>query len=152
MPTGEKPTTAVANSSDAHENETDYIITRDELNDATYATHSRTERLNNDVSKRNEANEAAGDENSDWPNPAVYPKNAEKSLPTSSERPENDANLSERNSNNKNDAQISPKEGDDYIVHEISRNDDRNESLSPRGGNCNLRPNPDPNYSEDFRD
>ena len=49
------------------------------------------------------------------------------------------------------DAQNSPKRGDDIIVPEISENEARNESLSPRGGKYNLRPNPNPNYSEDFR-
>ena len=49
------------------------------------------------------------------------------------------------------DAQNSPNKGDDIIVPEISENDARNESLSPRGGKYNLRPNPNPNYSEDFR-
>ena len=52
---------------------------------------------------------------------------------------------------NENDAQKSPNRGDDIIVPEISENDTRNESLSPRGGIYNLRPNPNPNYSEDFR-
>ena len=74
LPTGEQPTTANANASDAHENKTDYIFTRDELNDATDAARNQKERLNDDVSKRKEANEAARDETSDWPIPAVYPK------------------------------------------------------------------------------
>ena len=151
MPTGEQPTTADANSGDTHENETSYIITRDELNDATDAAHSRTESLNNDATKRNEANEAAKVENYDWPNPAVYPKIAEKSLPNSSKRLRNDANVSEKNSTDENDAQNSQKEGDDIVKLEISQSDARNESLRPRGGKTNLRPNPKPNYSEDFR-
>ena len=46
---------------------------------------------------------------------------------------------------------ILQKVGDDIIVPEISENDARNESLSPRGGKYNLRPNPNPNYSEDYR-
>ena len=50
-----------------------------------------------------------------------------------------------------NDSQNSPNRGDEIIVPEISENDARNESLSPRGGKYNLRPNPNPNYSEDFR-
>ena len=45
----------------------------------------------------------------------------------------------------------SPKRGDDIIVPDISQDDDRNENLSPRCGIYNLRPNPNPNYSEDFR-
>ena len=52
---------------------------------------------------------------------------------------------------NENDVQKSPKRGDDIIVPEISEMDTRKESLSPRGGKYNLRPNPNPNYSEDFR-
>ena len=84
---GERPSTAEANSSDAHENQADYIIMRDELNGPTDAAHSRTERLNFDVSERNEANEAARDENYEWPNQSGrLPQNAEKSLPNSSER------------------------------------------------------------------
>ena len=63
----------------------------------------------------------------------------------------NDEVLSERNLTNENAAQISPKSGDDIIVPEVSESDARNESLSPRGGKYNLRPNPNPNYSEDFR-
>ena len=47
--------------------------------------------------------------------------------------------------------EILRKGGDDIIVPEISENDARNESLSPRGGKYNLRPNPNPNYSEDYR-
>ena len=50
-----------------------------------------------------------------------------------------------------NQAQTSPKKRDDIIVPEISHNYDRNENLSPRGGQNNLRLNPNPNYSEDSR-
>ena len=38
------------------------------------------------------------------------------------------------------------KKEDDIIVPEISQNEDRNESLSPRVGKYNLMPNPNPNY------
>ena len=109
--------------------------------------------MESDVSNRNEASEADrnDNENSDWPHSAVYHKDQEKSLPDMSERQENDAIFSDGNSANENDAQNSPKRGDEVIVPEISQNDDRIESLSPRGGKYNLRPNPNPNYSEDFR-
>ena len=107
--------------------------------------------MKSDVSNRNDASEAARSENSDWPNPAVSPKNKENILPNLSERQDIDANFSERNFTHENDAQNSPKEGDDIVVPEISQSDDRNENLSPRGGKYNLRPNPNPNYSEDFR-
>ena len=72
-------------------------------------------------------------------------------MPNTDERLKNDEIPLERNLTNENDAQNSPKRGDDIIVPEISENDARNESLSPRGGKYNLRPNPNPNYSKDFR-
>ena len=78
-------------------------------------------------------------------------KNQDKSLPNTAEGLKNDEKIPKRNLMNENDAQRSPKKGDDIIVPEISENDARNESLSPRGGKYNLRPNPNPNYSEDFR-
>ena len=39
------------------------MIARDKLHDAVEAAPTRNEKLNDDVSKRDEANEAAGDEN-----------------------------------------------------------------------------------------
>ena len=151
LPNGEQPHAAEPSYSDVDENEADYIITRNETNYADHTARSRNERLNHDVTKRTEASEAASNDKSDWPNPAGYPKSQEKTLPNTDERPKIDEILSERNSTNENDAQNSPKRGDDIIVPEISENDARNESLSPRGGKYNLRPNPNPNYSEDFR-
>ena len=151
VPNGEQPNAAQPNTSDAHENEVDYVITSDESNLADRAPHSRNERLIDDVTTRNEASEQSRNDKPDWPNPAVSPKNQEKSLPKTANRPENNENFSERNLTNKNDTQDSPNRGDDITVPEISENDNRNESLSPRGGKYNLRPNPNPNYSEDFR-
>ena len=78
-------------------------------------------------------------------------QNQEKSLPNTDEGLKNGENFSERNSTNENDARNPPNKRVDIIVPEISENDARNESLSPRGGKYNLRPNPNPNYSEDFR-
>ena len=150
MPNGERPNTAEPSHSDVDENDIDYIITREELNNDN-ATHSQNDRLSDDVTKRNETTTVTENEKSDWPNPAVSPKNQEKSLPNTADRPENDENFSEGNLTNENDTQNSPNRGDDLIVPEISENDARNESLSSIGGKYNLRPNPNPNYSEDFR-
>ena len=147
----EQPSAAEANASDASENEVDYVITSDESNLADRASHSRDERLNDDVTERNEATAVTENNKSDWPNPAVFPKNQENSLPNTADGPEKDEIFSERNPMNENDAQKSSRRGDDIIVPEISESDARNESLSPRGGKYNLRPNPNPNYSEDFR-
>ena len=151
MPNGERPNAAETNTNNVAENEADYIITSDETNYADHAARNRNERLNHDVTKRNEASEATSSSKYDWPNPAVYPKGREKTLPNTDKRPKNDEILPERNLTNENDAQKFPKRGDDIIVPEISENEARNESLSPRGGKYNLRPNPNPNYSEDFR-
>ena len=46
--------------------------------------------------------------------------------------------------------QIHPEQND-IIVPEILLNEDRNKSVSPRGGKYDFRHNPNPNYSEDFR-
>ena len=82
----------------------DYIITRDKTNYADRAAHSRNERLNDDVTEKNEASEASRNEESDWTKPAVYPKNQENSLPNTTEGLKNDEIFSERNSTNENDA------------------------------------------------
>ena len=150
MPNGERPNAAETNTNDVTENEADYIITREVTNNDN-AVHSRNDHLNDDVTERKESTAVTKNEESDWPNPAVSPKNREKSLPNTADRPENDENFSERNLTNENDTHNSPNRGDDIIVPEISENDARNESLSPRGGKYNLRPNSNPNYSEDFR-
>ena len=80
LPNGEQPHTAEPIPSDVGENEADYMITRDETNYADHAAQSRNERLNDDVTNRNEANEPTRNEESDWPNPAVYPINQEKTF------------------------------------------------------------------------
>ena len=151
LPNGERPSAAEPNSNDAHENEADYIITRDDSHHAESTAHSRNERLSDDVTKRKEASEATRNEESEWPNPAVSPKTQEKSLPNRAKGLKNGDNISVRNLMNENDAQKSPNKGDDIIVPEMSENDTRNKSLSPRGGKYNLRPNHNPNYSEDIR-
>ena len=151
MPIGDRPSTAEANSNDANENEADNVITTDSPKADNDAAQSQNEKMKNDVSNTNEATEATKNENSDWLDSAVYHKNLEKSLPDLSERQQNDANFSEGNSANENDAQKSPNKGNDITVPESSQNINGNKNMSPRGGRYNLRPNPNPNYSEDFR-
>ena len=151
VPNGEQPNAAQPNTCDAHENEVDYVITSDKSNLADRASHSRNERLIDDVTTRNEASEQSRNEEPDWPNPAISPKSHEKSLPDTAESPKDKEIFPYENLRTETDAQKSPRRGDDIIVPEISENDARNESLSPRGGKYNLRPNPNPNYSEDYR-
>ena len=113
---GKQPSTAEPIQSVVEENEADYIITRDETSYADHAAHSRNERLTDDVNKRHEAREAIRNEEPDWPNPAVYPRNQEKTLPNTDERLENDENFSDKYLINENDATKSPNMGDDIIV------------------------------------
>ena len=80
LPNGEQPNAAEPIPSDVDENEADYIITRDKTNYADHAAKSRNERLNDDVTKRFEANKATRNEKSDWSIPAIYPKNQRKNI------------------------------------------------------------------------
>ena len=88
MPNGERPDATDTNTNDVTENEADYIITREEeeSNHADRTTHSRNERLTDDVTKRDESTAVTENEESDWPNPAVSQKNQEKSLPNTADR------------------------------------------------------------------
>ena len=149
MPNGEQPSTA-ENTNDANENDADYIITREGLNNDN-AVHSRNGRLSHDVTTSNDVTEEASNDEPDWPNEAGLPKAHETHSPNTANDLKKDKIIPESNSTNDNDLQNSPRRGDDIIVPEISENDTRNESLSPRGGRYNLRPNPNPNYSEDYR-
>ena len=130
---GEQPITSNVDTNYADEKEVDYIIGNDSPNVVNDDAQQRNERLKDDVSKRNEYFEAERNDNSDWPNSAVYPKNQEISSPDLSERQKSDAKFVKENSSIENDAQNSPKKGDDIIVSEISQNEDRNERVSPRG-------------------
>ena len=111
LPNGEQPITTEANTSVANENEADYSITIDSPNADNDAAQSQSERMKNDVSNTNEATKATRKQNSDWPDSAVYHENQEKSLPDLSDRQENDANFSEGNSVNENDAQKALNQG-----------------------------------------
>ena len=91
MANGKRPITPVTNSTDARENEAECITTTDSPNDVNDVAQSQNERLKNDVSNRNEANEAEKNENSYWPDAATYHKNQEKSSPDLPKGQENDA-------------------------------------------------------------
>ena len=109
LPNAERPITTESNTNDANENEADSIITTDSPNADYDDAQTQNERMKNDVSNTNEATEATRNENSDWPDSAVYHKKQEKSLPDLSDRQENDANYSKGNFASENDAQKSPK-------------------------------------------
>ena len=159
LPNGERPS-AAENTNDANENDVDYIITREGLNNDN-AVHIRNGRLSHDATTSNDVTEEASNDEPDWPNEAGLPKAHETHSPNTAndlkkdkiipESPKDKEIFPYENLRTEDDPQNSPRRGDDIIVPEISESDARNESLSPRGGKYNLRPNPNPNYSEDFR-
>ena len=55
LPKGERPITTEANTSDANENEADYIITTDSPSVDSDVTQTPNKRMESDVSNRNEA-------------------------------------------------------------------------------------------------
>ena len=150
MPNGERPIVSDTNSTDACEDEADYIITTDSLNDVNDVAQIQNERMKNDVSKINEANEDEKNGNSDCrirPFTTKIKKNLSQVSPKEKKRSQfvwkiflliitMHKTLQKR-------GMIFEKG-----VPEKSQSDDRTESLSPRGEKYNLRRNPNPNYSE----
>ena len=124
LPNGEQTVTSDTNSTEARENEADYIITRGSPNDVNDVAQRQNERMKNDVGNRNEANEDEKNEISDWPDSTVYHNSQEKSFSDLSRGQENNASFLEGNSSNNYNAQDSSKKGDDIIVPEISQSDD----------------------------
>ena len=53
--------------------------------------------------------------------------------------------------NDLQDAENVSNRGADITVHGISENGNSDENLSPRGGKYNLRPNPTPNFTDEYR-
>ena len=128
-----------------------YSEQNDTPNDVTETTPSTDDALNNDVTTETTNATPRANQNIDLPDPAICPEMKENKLPDSSKNPKNADLLHDQNSDTGNDACTSSNTGDDIIVPEISQNDNELENTSPRGGKYNLRPNPNPNYSEDFR-
>ena len=123
----------------------------DTPNDVTETTPSTDDALNNDVTTETTNATPRANQNIDLPDPAICPEMKKNKLPDSSKNPKNADLLHDQNSDTGNDACTSSNTGDDIIVPEISQNDNELENKSPRRGKYNLRPNPNPNYSEDFR-
>ena len=58
LPSGEQPVTSNNEPSDANEKNVDYITTQNCLHNVNETTEQREQRLNDDVTKRNEATDA----------------------------------------------------------------------------------------------
>ena len=139
---------------------------RTQQNDVTdKASRQHTTQAESDaVTTENKRNEFPNDKNADSPlrphqrtNDVARPANLRQdaeSIPN-----ENDAtDGNDRNSNfeRKDDKTDSKNQGGDITVPGTSNEDendavDANKNTSPRGGKYNLRSNPNPNYSEEYR-
>ena len=138
-------------------------LKKNDVTDKTSRQHT-TQAESDAVTTENKRNEFPSDKNADSPlrphqrtndvaGPANLRQDAE-SIPN-----ENDAtNENDGNSNyeRKDDKNHSRNQGGDITVPGISNEDendavDANKNTSLRGGKYNLRPNPNPNYSEEYR-
>ena len=149
-------------SQSANETEHTNESTNDQTDWSVHSSNGQTETttLNNDVSTNNEPNtKQAGpskvDQNYSDSNENASSKACEQNgndVTTSLDRPAEPNSNTDPNESGKTDA-ISKNSGGDITVPGISeRNDDLpNENSSPRGGKYNLRPNPNPNYSDEYR-
>ena len=96
----------------------DFLTTRDGLNYVNDTVQRRNGMPSDDVSEGSKANEATRNENSDWPDSAVYPKLQEQIWPHSTKIRKIEATFTEMNPSNENDAQSPSKVSDDVIVPE----------------------------------
>ena len=80
----------------------------------------------------------------------LFALNLKKTLPDPPKHQEN-ANFTEGNPSSENDAlSLIQNVGNGIIVSETFQGDERNESVSSKGGKFNLRPSTIQNYSEEF--
>ena len=129
------PDTATRLPQDATNGGVDYYVTENESSRANESECS-SERMNeNDVN-----------ENEIRPRPAGS-RDASSPL---SETPRGTANQNDV-TNDLENAEIASKRGVDITVPGISENGKDEETSSPRGGKYNLRPNPTPNFTDEYR-
>ena len=124
LPNGEPPSTAEANSNDVNENEADYLITTDSPNTDNDAPQCPNERMKATSAKQMK----------------LLTRLEMKTLfgrirPFTTKIKKKLSRICLIDRKTMQIFQKSPNKGDDFIVPEISQNDERNESLSHRGGN-----------------
>ena len=133
--TNDWPHTATRLPQDAANGDVDYYVTENE-NSSVHESERSSERMNeNDVS-----------DNETRPRPAS--SREESSFP--SESPSGTKNENDV-TNEHNDTENVSERGADITVPGISENGKNEENSSPRGGKYNLRPNPNPNFTDEYR-
>ena len=129
------PDTAIRLLNDAVSGEVDYYVTEDERSNT-----------NNDECRSSEKNENDVIDNEIRPRPASS-RDALSPLNESPSGTENENDVT----NELNGDENVLKRGADITVPGISENENSEENLSPRGEKYNLRPNPNPNFSDEYR-
>ena len=127
--------TATRLPNDAVSGEVDYYVTEHERSNTNSNECSSSEKNENDVI-----------ENEKRPRP-VSSRDASSPLNESPIGTENENDVT----NDVESTEIASNGGADITVPGISENERNEENYSPRGGKYNLRPNPNPNFSDEYR-
>ena len=130
-------------SSSSKRNENDVIENEIQLRSAT--THDAPSPLN-ETPIETENNESDANENKIRPRPATS-RDVPSSLNESPMGTENENDVT----NNLESTEFASNGGADITVPGISENERNEKNSSPRGGKYNLRPNPNPNFSDEYR-
>ena len=129
------PDTATRPPNDAVSGEVDCYVTEDERSSTNNDECSSSEKNENDVIENEIRPRSASSQ--DAPSPLN-----ESSIGTENE---NDV------TNDLENTEITSNGGADFTVPGISENGKNEENSSPRGGKYNLRPNPNPNFCDEYR-
>ena len=133
--TNDWPHTATRLPQDAANGEVDYYVTENESTSVNESERSSEGMNDNDVKENEVQPRSANNRDASSP-PSESPSGTEN---------ENDV------TNDLESAKIASKGGVDITVPGISENERNEENLSPRGGKYNLRPNPNPNFTDEYR-
>ena len=133
--TNDWPHTATRLPQDAANGEVDYYVTENESSSVNESERS-SERMNDSDVNENEVRPRSASNRDASSPPSESPNGTEN---------ENDV------TNDLENEKIASKGGVDITVPGISENERNEENPSPRGGKYNLRPNPNPNFTDEYR-
>ena len=133
--TNDWPHTATRLPQDAANGEVDYYVTENESSSVNESERSSDRMNDNDVNENEVRPRSASNRDASSP----------LSESPSGSKNENDV------TNDLENEEIASKGGVDITVPGISENERNEENPSPRGGKYNLRPNPNPNFTDEHR-
>ena len=135
LKTNDWPHTATRLPQDAANGEVDYYVTENESSSVNESERSSEGMNDNDVKENEIQPRSANNRDASSP-PSESPSGTEN---------ENDV------TNDLESEKIASKGGVDITVPGISENERNEENPSPRGVKYNLRPNPNPNFTDEYR-